>query len=100
MIYTVINHNEVKNDVFQAKEWYKNQQKGLEKRFANELKNTINYLIENPLMFQIKYKTVRIAYTEVFPYSVHYHLDEIEKSIKILGIFHTSLATEKWYNRL
>lgn len=47
MIYTVINHNELKNDVFQAKEWYKNQQKGLEKRFINELKNTINYLIEN-----------------------------------------------------
>ena len=34
MSYTVINHKEVKNDVLQAKDWYKSQQKGLEKRFA------------------------------------------------------------------
>ena len=100
MIYTVINHKEVKNDILQAKDWYKNQQKGLEKRFAIEVKNTLIYLVNNPLLFQIKYKTVRIAYTEVFPYSVHYHLDEIEKSIKILGVFHTSLATDKWLKRL
>jgi hypothetical protein len=100
MIYTVINHKEVKNDILQAKYWYKNQQKGLEKRFAIEVKNTLNYLVNNPLLFQIKYKTVRIAYTEVFPYSVHYHLDEIEKSIKILGVFHTSLATDKWLKRM
>ena len=49
MTYAVINHKEVKNDVQQAKEWYKNQQKGLEKRFANEVKRTLNYIIKNPL---------------------------------------------------
>jgi hypothetical protein len=37
MNYTVINHKEVKNDVQQAKDWYKSQQKGLEKRFASEV---------------------------------------------------------------
>lgn len=46
MSYTVTNHKEVKNDVLRAKEWYKNQQKGLEKRFTNEVKNTLNYLIK------------------------------------------------------
>jgi hypothetical protein len=42
----VINHKEVKNDVLQAKDWYRSQQKGLEKRFANEVKITLNYLIK------------------------------------------------------
>ena len=35
MSYTIVNHKEVKNDVLDAKDWYKTQQKGLEKRFAS-----------------------------------------------------------------
>jgi hypothetical protein len=100
MSYTVINHKEVKNDVLQAKDWYKSQQKGLEKRFANEVKITLNYIIKNPLLFQVKYKKVRTAYTEVFPYGVHYHLNEKTKSITVLGIFHTSISPDKWLKRL
>ena len=60
MKYTVINHKEVKNDVYQAKEYYKSKQAGLEKRFATQVKTTINYFIKNPLLFQEKYKDVRI----------------------------------------
>lgn len=95
MSYTVINHKEVKNDVLQAKYWYKTQQRGLEKRFASEVKITLNYLIKNPLLFQVKYKTVRTAFTEFFPYGVHYHLNEETKTITVLGVFHTSISPSK-----
>jgi hypothetical protein len=78
----------------------KTKQKGLDKRFANEVKITLNYLIKNPLLFQIKYKTVRTAFTEVFPYSVHYHLNEKTKTSTVLGIFHTSISPSKWIKRL
>jgi hypothetical protein len=100
MSYTVINHKEVKNDVLQAKDWYRSQQKGLEKRFASEVKTTLNYLIKNPLLFQIKYKTVRTAFTEVFHYGVHYHLNKNTKTITVLGVFHTSISPSKWEKRL
>ncbi|WP_269225169.1 type II toxin-antitoxin system RelE/ParE family toxin [Flavobacterium eburneipallidum] len=100
MSYTVINHKEVKNDVLQVKNWYKSQQKGLEKRFANEVRITLNFIIKNPLLFQVKYKTVRAAYTEIFPYAVHYHLNEKTKTITLLGVFHTSLSPDKWLDRL
>ncbi len=100
MSYTVINHKEVKNDVLDAKDWYKSQQKGLEKRFVSEVKIIINYLIKNPLLFQLKYKTVRVAFTDVFPFGVHYHLNEETKTITVLGIFHTSLSPSKWLKRL
>ena len=100
MSYTVINHKEVKNDVLNAKDWYKSQQKGLEKRFASEVKITLNYLIKNPLLFQVKYKTVRVAFTEVFPFGVHYNLNEETKTITVLGILHTSLSPSKWLKRL
>jgi ParE toxin of type II toxin-antitoxin system, parDE len=100
MSYSVINHKEVKNDVLQAKDWYKSQQNGLEKRFSSEVKITLNYIIENPLLFQVKYKTVRTAFTEVFPFSVHYHLNEETKIITVLGVFHTSISPDKWLKRL
>ena len=100
MSYTVINHKEVKNDVIDAKDWYKTQQKGLEKRFASEVKITLNYLIKNPLLFQLKYKTVRVAFTDLFPFGVHYHLNEDTKTITVLGIFHTSMSPSKWLKRL
>lgn len=100
MSYTVINHKEVKNDVLNAKDWYKSQQKGLEKRFASEVKTTISYFIKNPLLFQEKYKKVRIAFTEVFPFGVHYYFNEKTKTITVLGVFHTSISPSKWLKRL
>ncbi len=100
MNYTVINHKEVKNDVLKVKDWYKSQQKGLEKRFAIEVKITLNYLIKNPLLFQVKYKTVRTAYTAIFPYGVHYHLNEKSNTITVLGIFHTSISPDQWLKRV
>ena len=54
MNYTVINHKEVKNDVLNAKDWYKSQQKGLEKRFASKVKTTLNYLIKKPFFVSSK----------------------------------------------
>jgi hypothetical protein len=95
-----VNHKEVRNDVLQAKEWYKTQQSGLEKRFSAAVKDTIETLISNPLLFAIKYKTVRTAYTAVFPYAVHYHVNEELKTITILGVFYTALSPENWLNRL
>ena len=96
----LVNHKEVKNDVFHAKYWYKTQLDGLEKRFANEVKKTITCITQNPFLFQVKYKNTRTVYTEVFPYGVHYHINEDTKTITILGVFHTSLSPDKWQSRL
>ena len=52
MSYTVINHKEVKNDVLQAKEWYKIKQNGLEKRFANAINITLNYVVKIRFCFK------------------------------------------------
>ena len=100
MSYTVIIHKAVKNDVIDAKDWYKSQQKGLEIRFASDVKTTISYLIKNPLLFQEKYKKVRFSFTELFPFGVHYHLNQETKTITVLGVFHTSMLPSKWHKRL
>ena len=51
MKYQIIYHTDAENDIRNAKKWYKNQQTGLEKRFALALKETINYIIENVFVF-------------------------------------------------
>lgn len=54
MNYVVLNHEEVKNDILHVKDWYRSHKKGLEKRFVIDVKTTINYIINNPLSFQVK----------------------------------------------
>jgi plasmid stabilization system protein ParE len=90
MSYQIIYHNDAENDIRNAKKWYKNQQTGLDKKFALALKETINYIIENPLLFEVKYRNTRIAFTKVFPYGIHYHFDNNKNTITILSVLHTS----------
>ena len=51
MSFTVNYHTDVENDVLKAKEWYKNQQKDLEKRFAKQMKQTLITVTHNPFIF-------------------------------------------------
>lgn len=100
MTTKIQNHKKVKNDLLNAKNWYRNQQNGLDKRFSLEIRKTLNYIIKNPLQFQIKYNKTRTAFTEIFPYGVHYHFNAETGTITILGIFHTSVNPEKWSERM
>jgi plasmid stabilization system protein ParE len=99
MSFTVYYHQDVENDVLKAKDWYKNQQKGLEKRFAKQVKQTIITIIKNPLIFQEKHKNVRVAYTKTFPFGVHFIVDQKAKNITIMAVFHTSINPNKWEDR-
>lgn len=49
MALSLYYYNVVKTDIIEAKEWYKNQQASLEKKFAIEVKNCLNRLQKNPL---------------------------------------------------
>ena len=48
MAWKLIYHDDVKLDVRDAKDWYYKQQKGLEKRFADDVKSWINRIQKNP----------------------------------------------------
>ncbi|NGF54902.1 type II toxin-antitoxin system RelE/ParE family toxin [Parapusillimonas sp. SGNA-6] len=99
MEYTVVYHNDTEEDIRKAKKWYKEQLQGLEKRFALSVKETIKYIIDNPLLFEVKYKETRIAFTKVFPFGVHYHFNQHTKTITIVAILHTSINPQKWVRR-
>ena len=91
MKYTIVYHTDAEEDVARAKKWYREQAAGLEKRFAKTIKQTINHIIENPLLFEVRYKKNRIAFTKVFPFGIHYLLDQKTNTVYILAVLHTSL---------
>ncbi len=90
MIFRLSYYKIAKEDVNDAKIWYHSQLPGLEKRFAKDLKNCIKRLISNPYTHAIRYNKFRIAHTDIFPYSIHFYIDESLKRIVVVGIVHDS----------
>ena len=90
MKYQIIYHTDAENDIRKNKKWYKEQQAGLEKRFSLAVKETISYISVNPLLFEVKYRNTRVAFTKIFPFGVHYQFDNNNNKIIILTILHAS----------
>ncbi len=79
--------------------WYNSKRKGLGKEFALEIRKTVDYIIEFPLAFPIKYNEIRVAVVSIFPYTVHYYFDESNNTIFISCVFHDSNDPEIPVNR-
>lgn len=95
--YKMIVAPEVRYDIREAKLWYKEKSPLLPARFAEEVRSVIRLIGERPLTHAVRYRNVRIANLKVFPYAVHYLVEE--DTIVILAIFHTSIDPKKWKNR-
>jgi|SRR6476659_3577116 hypothetical protein len=77
-------------DAKEALDWYNLQQENLGERFKIELNFTIEKISKSPLNYQIKYGTIRTANFKVFPFAIHFELDEKASLIRIISIFHFS----------
>ena len=55
-------------------------------RFLKDLKKTIDIIESNPLLYQIRYRNIRIANFKNFPYSVHFIVKN--ELIFVLTILH------------
>ena len=88
-----------KTDLSDASKWYEKQQKGLGKRFLNEMKEAFDVICENPIGFQVYYDDYRIYFTKIFPYSIHYQYIVDKNEIHIKAVFHTSLNPQNWEQR-
>jgi len=88
MAWKLAYYDAVKLDVSNAKDWYRKRQKGLEKRFADDVKKCINRLQKNPYHYEIKYRQVRTALCAIFPYAIHFYVDEAAGQLVIIAIVH------------
>ena len=57
---------------------------------AQDIKAAILRLKERPTVHAIRYKNVRIARPDVFPYAIHFYIDELSHTIVITAIVHNS----------
>jgi mRNA-degrading endonuclease RelE of RelBE toxin-antitoxin system len=87
-MYRVLYLDEVENDVSIAKQWYAEQQKGLDVRFTSAIKETFSNILRMPSAYAVRYRNIRIAHTKIFPYNVHFYIDESKAQVVIIGIIH------------
>lgn len=85
-----------KQDIKEAALWYNTKQKGLGKRFTIQIRQKIDLLKQEPYAAASRYDNVRTAVLDVFPYMVHYNVDEAKKLILISAILHTSRNPDLW----
>jgi hypothetical protein len=88
-MYTELYLDEVESDIAVAKQWYAEQQEGLDLQFAAAVKETVSNILEMPSAYAVRYRNIRIAHTKVFPYNVHFYIDEIKAQVVIIGIVHS-----------
>ncbi|MGQ1947248.1 type II toxin-antitoxin system RelE/ParE family toxin [Geofilum sp. OHC36d9] len=88
-----------KEDVREAAIWYNKQQKGLGKRFTAEVRENVHFIRQNPKASNIRYNSVRTAVLNVFPFMIHFTVDEKNKTVIVSAVLHTSRNPELWKNR-
>jgi len=89
---------EAKLDIFDAFLWYEKKRNSLGFEFELSLERSFEVIVNNPLAFQEKYDNVRIHFVERFPYGIHYIVEET--TIRIFGVFHTSINPTHWQKRI
>lgn len=88
-----------KADIQDTARWYEKQQKGLGKRFINQVREKIRLIEKFPKSARLRNDRLRTAILETFPFMIHYHLDEDKKNVIIFAILHTSRNPKIWEKR-
>ncbi len=88
-----------KEDIRDAAIWYNKKQVGLGKRFTTEVREKVHFIRQNPKAVNIRYNDVRAVVLNVFPFMVHYTINEDIKTVVITAILHTSRNPEIWKKR-
>ncbi|MDD4673091.1 MAG: type II toxin-antitoxin system RelE/ParE family toxin [Bacteroidales bacterium] len=88
-----------KEDITNADLWYEEKQIGLGKRFTQQVREKVYFIKENPKACYIRYDNVRTAVLNMFPFMLHYIVDENNKTLVISALLHTSRNPDLWKKR-
>jgi len=99
MMYRTVILLPAKEDIREAALWYNKKQKGLGKRFTFQVREKIHFIKRYPQANSVCYDDVRTAILSVFPFMIHYSIDNQTKTIIIIAVLHTSRNPELWRKR-
>lgn len=88
-----------KEDIREAALWYNKRQYGLGKRFTAEVREKVHLIRQNPKTSNIRYNGVRTAVLNVFPFMIHFTIEEKNRTIIISAVLHTSRNPKIWETR-
>jgi len=69
-------------------EYYNEVSSKLSSKFKKAIKKEILLIAKDPLLFQERYKGVRLSFVNGFPYAIHYVLRGSE--VRVIRILHTN----------
>jgi plasmid stabilization system protein ParE len=86
-------------DIREAALWYDEKQKGLGKRFISQVREKVYFIKQNPQTGSLRYDNVRTMVLNVFPFMMHYTINENSETIIVSAVLHTSRNPEIWRDR-
>jgi hypothetical protein len=84
------------NDIQDIANWYNEQQKGLGKKFLKTTIQHINSLSKDPHIYAIRYNEIRCIPIKRFPYMAHFHINEKNNFVEVLGVISTDRNPKVW----
>ncbi len=81
-----------REDIQQVVDYYDEKSAHITDKFLNSLYTEFDIIVDNPALFQVKYRKTRVRYIKGFPYGIHYILKE--QTIEVLAVLHTSRNPE------
>jgi len=95
MNYNILVSERAFQKIDKAAQWYFVHSAGIEKKFLNDLKKSMNYIKKHPLKVQCRYKDVRIKFLKKFDFGIHYIIEN--QTIFVIDFFHTSENNDNWF---
>lgn len=96
-MYTVKLLTGAEVELSDACKWYDEQRAGLGRQFLNKVTAKINLIEQNPFHYNIRFSSnYRCAPLNIFPYLIVYRIEEDDRLVYIISIFHTSRNSSKF----
>lgn len=94
MTHKIYLSEEAELDLIEAHREYESKRPFLGEEFLLCVEAVLQRIARNPVHFQVRYKDVRIAFTERFPNGIHFLIED--KTIYVQGVFHMSQNPKSW----
>ncbi len=87
--YRVSIEEDAKFDIAEGYDWYSKVSERICASFLFEIKKTLDYLAENPFLFQIVYKDFRQVPVKKFPFVILYKMEA--HTVNVYRVFPTNM---------
>lgn len=87
--YQILIEEDAKFDIAEGYDWYSKISKQLSNSFLDQIKRTIDYLKENPFLFQLVYKDYRQVPVKKYPFVIIYKIES--ENVKVYRLFPTNM---------